>query len=466
MSKPIVPEVSLIFDESKKSIANQLTQPKSYKEWKQQQQQQMTQPTAKFTPNQTTAADRKKIVTFNLPNENQSTKNVQQLPIESTPMAICQQLDLSLCEPRKFNENDHHTNQFNYMTDAKQQDYNHLLQHQNNKRMIASPQMTEENYKRPSNPMANQVMNQVNGGQNQANSNGITLNDVYQLLQNMQTNNASGDKENNLNHLNGYNIARADTHRQIEHRSLVPSAMQQPYPSPPANQTEPTMKDLFSVILKQQEQLMNIQNQVHALLMRSTAPASNQLESRHHPNQIMADPNANVNQIDSHGNQVGVMTSLEINVQNIKPNALQSDENFSTPKNKIVNNRNVKRCGCMCNCDQSQKPVQSPDSGSNDDNFDTSPTQGPDTPVGWTFYGNILNQVNDVLQNTSPISSARGNEPQNPLQPTNSENYSSERVTEIPIRRTSNVMPNIRSAQFKQVGFQIDDVNISAMTKR
>lgn len=464
MSKPIVPEVSLIFDESKESIANPLTQPKSYKEWK--QQQQMIQPAAIFSPNQTSTADRKKIVTFNLPNENQSTKNVQQSPIENAPMAICQQLDLSLCEAKKFNENDHRTNQFNYMTDAKQQDYNHLVQHQNNKRIMVSPQMAEENFKRSSNQMANQVMNQMNGNQNQADSKGITLNDVYHLLQNMQLNNASGNKENNLNHLNGHNIADTETHRQIEHRSLVPSTMQQPFPNPSVNHNETTMKELFSVILKQQEQLMNIQNQVHVLLMRSTTPASEQLEGRHHHNQIMADQNANINQIDSHGKQVGVMKSLEINVQNIKPNPLQSDENFSTPKNKIVNYRNVKRCGCMCNCDQSQQQFQSPDSRSNDDNFDTSPTHGNDTPAGWTFYGNILNQVNDVLQNTSPISSARGNEPQNQQQPTNFENCSNERFNEIPNRRTSNVMPNIRSAQFKQVGFQIDDVNISAMSKR
>ncbi|XP_055315368.1 protein PF3D7_1417600-like [Sitodiplosis mosellana] len=468
MSKPIVPEVSLIFDESKKSIANQMVQPKSYKEWKQQQQMPVA---TKFTPNQTSTADRKKIVTFNLPNDNQPTKNMLQSPIESTPMAICQQLDLSLCEPRKSNEVNQHTIQSNYIADVRQQDYNHFIQQPHtNKRLVVSPQMnSDEHYKRPSNQMVNRITNQVFNNQNQAETKGITLNDVYQLLQNMQLNNSSenstANKESNLNQLNGHHIA-SEKHRQIDHLSLI-RGTNQSFENTPSSHNEPTMKDMFNVILKQQEQLMNIQNQVHVLLMRSANVASNQLESRHHNNnQIMGDVNANINQIDSHAKQVGVMTSLEINVQNIKPSAIQTDENFSTPKakNKMAINQNIKQCGCMCNC-ESQKQLQSPDSGSNDDNFDTSPRNSSDTQAGWTFYGNILNQVNDVLQNTSPISSARGNEPKNPQQAANTENRSYG-LNEVPIRRTSNVMPNIRSAQFKQVGFQIDDVNISAMTKR
>lgn len=472
MSKPIVPEVSLIFEESKKSVINQATQPKSYKEWKQCQQRQ--QQTTKFAPNQTSTVDRKKIVTFNLPNDNQPAKDMQLPSMESIPMPVCQQLDLSLCVPRKSNQIGHHTNQTSDTDYARyaRQDYNDFLQHQNNKRMMASAKSNAtESFKSFPNEMFNQIPDPLKSNQNHAPTNGITLNDVYQLLQNMQqlqTNTAND--ENNLNQLNRQNIG-SENYRHIDQRSYVPGSVQV-FQNPPSinsinsNNNEPTMKDMFNVVLKQQEQLMNIQNQVHVLLMRSANATPNQLETKHHNNkQIMGDSNANMNQIESHTKQVGVMTSLEINVQNIKPSATQIDEHFSTPKrrNRIENNQNMKQCGCVCSC-ESQKQLQSSDSGSNDDNVETSPRQG-DSQTGWTFYGNILNQVNDVLQSTSPISSAKGNEHQSPQLGMHVENRFNS-PNEALIRRHSNVMPNIRSAQFKQVGFQIDDVNISAMTKR
>ncbi|XP_031617730.1 uncharacterized protein DDB_G0286175-like [Contarinia nasturtii] len=464
MSKPIVPEVSLIFDDPK-VVLGKGSQPKSYKEWKQQQQiplQHQQEPaTAKFASSQISATDRKKIVTFDLPKETPINKNVLLPSNESTPIAVCQQLDLSLCEPRKINDTGCQMVKPNYLTERRscptiQTNTNNFTQQQKHNQIVAAHQFiaNESCTQLPMNqymnqiPNANQNLNQIPINQNTPN--GITLNDVYQLLQNMQSNGQSSSPINNMQ--NDFNRLN-DVQNQHGVFELTPKK--------PSNNGEPTIKDMFGVILRQQEQLMNIQNQVHMLLERSS---HNYIEARHQTNNnnnqmMIGDNNGNLNRNDARTKQVGVMTSLEINMQNFKAGESQSVDNFNTPQ-KVINQQIVKSCGCMCNCEKQKEP-QSSDSGSNDDNFDTSPKHDDGTQTGWTFYGNILNQVNDVLQNTSPISNTKTNDAQSPQIRANIENnFNGEN------RRHSNIMPNIRSAQIKQVGFKIDDVNISAMTKR
>lgn len=474
MSKPIVPEVSLIFEDTNKVILSQESQPRTYKEWKQHQQQQQQQPlptVAKLASNQTSTNDRRKIVTFDLPVDTQPTKI---LPISSSgnnPIAICQQLDLSMCEPSKNDNSGAHSFPANGLTATvrKQQSNNHFVQHQYNKNnMMTTQPYFDEMYNR----MPVQQLNYQMLSENQNNSNNnnnhkqmaktkeITLNEIYQLLQNMQLGNQSSTNErNDLNQLNARNH-EYENHQQLEHLSVTPNHLQSSSATVGVNNGEPTMRDMFNIIVKQQEQLMNVQNQVHVLLMRSANPQNHAINDRC----------SAANQIDSHTKQVGVMTSLEINVQNYKPTAAQPNVNhFTTPikNNQLECNQRIKSCGCMCNCEP-QRQQQSSDSGSDDVNFNTSPKQD-DSKNGWTFYGNILNQVNDVLQNTPPGPNVKTSNENQHHQMSNIRNSTENvpmAVAEIPMRRQSNVMPNIRSAQFKQVGFQIDDVNISTMTKR
>lgn len=467
MSKPIVPEVSLIFDDGKKPA--QTLQPKSYKEWKQYQQQH---PLTKFTSHQIPTTDRKKIVTFDLPTENHSDNNVLLPSVESTPMNVCKQLDLSVCEPKNVGDIGCHTNSANCMinTQYKQHIHNNFTQQQyNNKRLVASRQLNLEQNSQPFSKQVthiNQMPHQVNINQNEAISKDITINDVYQLIQNMQLNSQTPMVTNNRptdsTEFNGPNMDLRNN-RQIDQLSLVPGTLL-PSPNLCTANNEPTMRDMFNIILRQQEQLMNIQKQVQVLLDRSVTAAHDQIEAVHRTtNQMIDNSNVNVNQIDPLTKQVGVMTSLEINVQNFKPNATQSDENFNTPNANNANKNISKPCGCMCNC-ESQKRPQSADSKSNDDSFGMTPMQG-DTQTGWTFYGNILNQVNGVLQNTSPTSNTRLNDSKNPQIKSDTNNHCND-TKKVSVHRHSNVIPNIRSAQFKQVGFHIEDVNISAMTKR
>lgn len=468
MSKPIVPEVSLIFDDSKETLLNGDSKPKSYKEWKQQLN-------PKILPSQAASVSAKKVVTFDLPIDAQLDKKMTVQPSESSAIPLCQPLNVNSFDPRRNNQ------PINGVADRqwKQQDVNDIFHRQNDKWTAMSMQNSAETNRRL--PQSNQMMNQpmTNESPNQVNSNmtasnEITINDVYQLLHNMQMKNQQQNPmENHQNDLNRLPNNIADNQQRnisgnnhnfggntetFEQMSLVPGHVQSNCSPVTTRDNQPTMNDVLSVILRQQEQLMNIQNQVQALLTRPTESIHFALPNR---SNRLSDANANAQAIESANKQVGVMTSLEINVQNYKPRATTADENFNTPTGKKVEaiNKKLKPCGCTCKCD-GQQQMQSSDSGSNDENFDNSP-KPDDTRTGWTFYGNILNQVNDVLQSTSP----RTNENQSPNTPMN---YDTPRTgaKAATTRRHSSGMPNIRTAQFNQVGLQIDDVNISAMSKR
>lgn len=490
MSKPTVPEVSLIFDDSKQFTLNNETQPKSYKVWKQQQQQQQQQtqqqcqePIANVLPNRIQSADRKKIVTFDLSTEcHTDTKTLPQM-VETSPIALCQQLDLSLYEPKNGSNGLRHSIPANFTPtemQCNQQEYNGCMPYRNDNGIYTSASLpnklntvgTPTNKQIPNQNFTNHAIN----NSNYAASNEITLNEIYQLLQNMQVNNQSSPVEAINQKLHGLNqcdktiIGGLDRYQQTNHFSSVSDRSAN---VPHAANSDPTVRDLFNVILKQQEQLMNLQSQVQLLLMRTTnqLPMHQQNESIPYSNRI-THKNSNVNEIDTRKKQMSVMTSLEINVQNNTSNGMQAAANFNTPENTkrvtaataaVSGNQNMKQCGCVCNCDD-QKIVQSSDSGSNDDNLDTSPDRG-ETQTGWTFYGNILNQVNDVLQSTPPAANVKTDDSHTPNIAANIENHYNS-PNNVPCAHPHSMQKQIRTAQFKQVGFQIDDVNISAMSKR
>lgn len=462
MSKPTVPEVSLIFDDSKQLISNNETQPKSYKVWKQQQQQQCQEPIAKLLTNRIQSCDRKKIVTFDLPADGHN--DVKQFPqmADSSPIALCRQLDLSLNEPiGSSNRQPIPVNVTPLEVQYNQHAYNAYMPYRNdNGGGPASQQMPMQNF-----------TNQPTENPKSAAPKEITLNEVYQMLQNMQVNKQSlptapiNPKSNAINQYDS-TAGGLDWQQQMNTR----------FPCTPNG--DPTVRDIFNVILKQQEQLMNLQNQVQLLLMRTAStPMHQPNDSTQYANRMLH-VKPKCNEIDARNKQMSVMTSLEINVQNGKSSGAKNATataaaNFHTPQSgkhaAIMGNQSVKQCGCACNCSE-QNNVQSSDSGSNDDNLEASPDRG-ETQTGWTFYGNILNQVNDVLQSTPPAANAHAGDSDTAIQiaaaatAANIENrYNS--PNNVPSKHPHSMPQQIRTAQFKQVGFQIDDVNISAMSKR
>lgn len=468
MSKPTVPEVSLIFDDAKLSTLKN-EQPKSYKEWKQQQQKQQSpqQPLTQLMPNQTTStADRKKIVTFDLPIEAHPDKKLLPPPTEqSTPMSnICEQLDLSLCDPKKNITNARHSMPVNFMADRqnRQQDYNDYVKHYHNDRRMQMPTNASppDAYKHT---QMQQPPKHTNFDENAVPPKDITLSEIYRLLQNMQGNNqaTANNRTYEPNQLNVQDYGMQTHQQPINQMPIVAGNFNASSNPSYLTNGEPTMRDMFNVILRQQEQLSNVQNQVHMLLLRSNQPPFNQLDSQPHFNRPNFHANSNINGIEDK-KHVGVMTSFEINVQNYNANAIRANDRSNKPEiNQIMaRNQQLKQCGCACNCGAGKKPQTSESSDSNDDNFDTSPNES-DSQTGWTFYGNILDHVNDVLQSTPPGANTKQNENVSP-------NIGAANIENRYDCTNDNAAPrqNIRATQFKQVGIQIDDVNISGVSKR
>lgn len=221
---------------------------------------------------------------------------------------------------------------------------------------------------------------------------------------------------------------------------------------------EPTMKDLFKIIVKQQEQLVRLQDQVQRILL-----CGNNAAITGHTGHA---PRAHVSQNQTSPphehcrKAVGVMTSLEINIQK----NYQANGGAIERGDRVEMQQPMRQSNNQCKCDCGQQPSNVPS------NRVFDPIAAPDAvhhivtsddeddqaeggkPPGWTFYGNILEQVNHVLENSPPVnnnSQSRRPAQQQPESP----------MTDM---RSSNV----RMAQFKQIGFKCDDVNISAMSKK
>lgn len=251
---------------------------------------------------------------------------------------------------------------------------------------------------------------------------------------------------------------------------------------------EPTVKDLFQIILKQQEQLMAITKQLQCIVSMNQPrseqpnPALQQCYRNQIDEQNFMD-NAIFRQSPS-SNSLGVMTSLEINVQKCNGRVMPDDEqnyiaNVHSGKNHSNNFRKHEN-RCCCNCKASQAHCYN---GNNDeisdpsnesscddqDEFNNLPN-GKQKDNNLAFYGNILDQVNDVLKNSPP------NMVRNPRQQQYEDRQQSHQVNlewQNQYQEGSDAQQfnpvlssNIRTAKFKQIGFQFDDVNISATSKR
>lgn len=214
----------------------------------------------------------------------------------------------------------------------------------------------------------------------------------------------------------------------------------------------PTTRDLFNIVVKQQEQLMNIQKQIHMLLVHTmsggdaSANARRPQRIRDHRESPTAVEHANRPRA---ANPIGLMTSLEINVQHCN-------------RNKVI-----KPSGCQCECNgrpkyghTSESELSDPENGHHPNG--SGPAEGT-VDADWMFYGNVLNQVNEVLEKTSPTTN-RSPIGAQPLMHADQPVALARDTTAA--TDTNNERPNFCSAKVKQFGFQFDDVNISAKAKR
>lgn len=497
MCNPIVPEVSIILENTNSTASNQTTQAKNYKEWKQQQQalqqhaiNQYQMQTKNSRPNDNEPLEKKKIVKFNLPTPATVTpmdvKTVSTpSPVNSLGMVTCPQLDLSCIESARSSNSQNIQNYPQYQSIPMQQQpisYDPGSQWPKNE---SNPTSNLSNSDEMYRQMSLQQMNAQYKGQNVAQENKlfgqipkqtnqeVTLDDIYRMLQtklNQSPLKATAPQYQHNDEMNLWSCQQGNNNNIKQNRQPLATI---PHQSSEMNMVratnaEPSMKDLFNIILKQQEQLMNIQKQVHTLLLNSTngsapaiVPPPQQIESNQ-----MFDRTEYKQFPNSQANPFGVMTSLEINVQQLKPCTKPAYESIPNEMNAAMNGNNaIKHCGCSCQCENknTHQPlmIQSSDSESNDNNSDCFSKQD-DKKSGWTFYGNILNQVNNVLQNASPENSSRGKMNNQPFNVTNDAAIQSNNNNNC----NYNVRPNIRSTQIKQVGLQFDDVNISAMAKR
>lgn len=464
-----MPEISLIIDDSREQHTNQPKKATTYKEWKHQQtkdqhlQNRMTN--GKHTSTNVTV-ERKKYVQFDLKasawNNSEPAvvgKHIRQT-VDTNPLGKCQQLDLSLCEPQNGNNCS-----MIQVTDSSDQQF--VRNSTFNPPSDKLHQQTEFYFDQkrkfvPNMQQSIQNPNATSHAQRFRENDGkeITLNDIYQLLSNIQksTQNREEQPHSIPQQIVGPHFmpqhAVPQSYEQISH-GRKPGEINQ------LTSSEPTIKDLFGVIVKQQEQLMNIQNQVNMLLMNSNNAVGQPINSM--PNQFFGGPC----NIQPHPNQMGVMTSFEINVQSCQSRPPQQNSNsYLTPNVNYQNGAatNSKRnlvCSCECGCSSTNKQNSSTSSENNEENGNPTLENDNENPSGWTFYGNILNQVNNVLQNSPQVDKPT----QNPVHVTNTNDENN-----LELNTDNNFTPNftksIRTAQFKQVGFRFDDVNISATSKR
>lgn len=496
----MVPEVSIIFDETQPSKSNETTtQTQSYKEWKQHQikmdSQQSKPQIISSTLTQPIASERKKNVTFHSPvsangSRHSNNEQTQMKLCENVPTAVGFQsencFDGTNVKPNQINRFNGSQNKINLLNgyfvgkNNENDDTMKLYENSGSKLTQNFASKSSQNLTHPSLPSNDRAFTQNKNNFNHTDDKqkeDITLEDIYRLLSNMQLksqmpNELHQSKPNNLNqnailaHENA-NLPFQSHGGNQSYNYEYATQTTTPHPSYTVDEfnSEPSIRELFNIIMKQQEQLLNIQKQVHILLMHSLN-ADNRMESKKlmsNNEQYYQTGNTHSNRSNSHQNQIGVMTSLEINVQRCKsrsPNIPNAIDNDLQQQNKPTTSQ-------CCNCNNGNKNsskniiTSDSESSSSDDNLNST-SSNEKNKTGWTFYGNILNQVNDVLENTSP----RTNHNQQQRMQMNTENHLN---APKPINTEDNIdntAQNIYSARFKEVGFQIDDVNISAKSER
>lgn len=429
-----MPEVSILFDNPKKTASAGDDQPMSYREWKEMQQN---------------SGNKKKIVTFECPE--QPVASVRSLPSAQT---------------NPINANAYHPIGGTQHNIAQME------------RTVSPVGIANLN---PLNEREVKDMNQPRSQWPQEQSQQFTVDDMYKLLtlqQNMQVATRKPAEapaptpvppeppvaRQNVNVQDLFSLML-----QIQQQTLQASRPKEDPSSPslqpkPAEtrevalresqserrEDEPTTKDLLQIILKQQEQLMNVQSQVHALVR---AVSSNSSQSF-----------ANNQQAQK---QMSVMTSLEINVQKIRNKKSPLDRRIiDTPapalyeeENEIEDKENqCCRCDCKCGNEKAGYPeagvIRRSNLSSGSETVTTTSPQSASGQPGWALCGNILSQVNDVLQNSPPADAPKAQSARTeqqcvakPPHPSDRNNY-------------------VASAQFKQFGIHFDDVNLAATSKR
>lgn len=269
--------------------------------------------------------------------------------------------------------------------------------------------------------------------------NQITLNDIFQLF--LQTQQRSEPPAQPINNV----PSPVQTINQPE-----PVAKEVPMDLKHPDDSEPSLKDLFHIIVKQQEQLINIQKQVQTILVQNNDRSP--YNEQHRP---ICDA---YNQFNSAPNRMGVMTSLEINVQ-------KYSHNKKTPPNQklVSSDRPSKENALQC-CTNCQSPMNQNAPQKTNVSDETDENNQND----WTIYGNILNQVNHVLQN-SPVNgdSNKATQPRQPIAQNHLDSSTPSSASSSPNCNVFGPAPShIRFQEFQQIGLKFDDVNVSATSKR
>lgn len=450
LSKPSVPEVSIILDESSTTKKIDANVPQSYKEWKQQQnqlelqsKQQFNSPMLNDTPN--VDKEKKKNVTFKSPTLTDSNREFCRETMRrsfqaASPPNNSDSNEAFIIRNNKQNVCQQINNSPQFECQSVQSHAFVPIENQlsNVQRMHGSQQNT-------ANAMASATkLAPTNFNENNEK---ISLDHIYQMLMNLQMNPQISKTTNYP--LTDFNRVENDF-QNMECQQYRFNEMNERRMSPHANSsdtsdTAPNTRDLFNIVVKQQEQLMNIQKQIHMLLVHTmNAGDTTNTPKVQNNNKNFGELPTTVDHMNRPNatNPIGLMTSLEINVQR---------------------NKAIKQCGCKCECNDIRPKYGHTSESDNSDRENLVMPNSNDGNNGkmqnnWMFYGNVLNQVNEVLENTSP----KTNKPM--------ESAPFEMQQQLPrnhiVNDNSNGTPNRCSAKVKQFGFQIDDVNISARSKR
>lgn len=310
----------------------------------------------------------------------------------------------------------------------------------------------------------------------------ITMTDLYQLMlktlevqnQNTQTN-VQPDIVENISQPN--QVYQSDEPKCSGCKQIVPKTAATNAiinDNGTVSTPEPTLKDLFQIILKQQEHLMNITKQLQCIVLMNNSP-----------NPAIQPTYSNHNAFVTSNPATGVMTSLEINVQkcNNRPMSNEQDHTSNNIPNqmKYLNNYQNQEKHCCCDCKSPVHPktfeaYEISDTSNDSSNADQEQVDHNEMQKenNYAFYGNILNQVNDVLKHSPPnitrnrqqIVQHQQPQMQSPQCPQSQKQQTPQYAAQDATQFNSFLNSNIRTANFRQIGFQFDDVNISATSKR
>lgn len=443
-SKPIVPEVSIIFDE----IKLESEEPKSYKQWRDQQRT----PAAPVNYGEMIDA-KKKFVKFDCLDVSDIEQPRQMIPTHS-PVPFNGVSAANTSTNKTMNKIA--SNQFNVVSQSTK-----TIHAASNDAVVSmrKPIVTmEDMYKLMSlqqKTMEAKETRCTSNAQSRMPSNEtaaqteITLNDILQLLLRAQQPKQQPDMSQQRDISNTIPIDAVDDQTNAKRVSVINEVQMAS-----AADDEPSLRDLFRIIVKQQEQLINIQQQVQAILVQNNSRLP--YNDCHRP---ICDAH---NSFNAAPNPMGVMTSLEINVQKYSHNTKSPSDRKLTPSSNAA----VLQCCSNCKSPLTQNPSENNIFVATPANRQNSPNSKPNNANDWTFYGNILNQVNHVLQNSPPanVDSNRSFHTNDQRSHQNHPDPSS------PSSSSSSASPNcnnfVTSAQFQQIGLKFDDVNVSATSKR